>query len=238
MTPSKPFNKPPRFKVSGLNGLASHNYTQELPIKHVHAETLIQSHQIHYKASMLHGDLMLKSQHKLGRGTVHLFVDKSNSCYSFFKPPNDFELLIADLCQWLTRFGWNYELHLSESGTIAWNQTIWNKWFQSFLPKSDSIALVISDFHGQEPLGPFWKQLQSLPSAMLCWLRHPYHVEGNIDIDDPNQVRKELPENHFVLQERWVKRQRLIWKKLGLNVVEIDQAALAQVETQLTRFIS
>lgn len=199
----------------------------------------IELHQIHQRASLLHGELLIKDSLKAGRSKVFLFVDNSSSCQAFFKKKHDLKQLVDNLCIWLSHHHWEWELFLSEPQPgLKWGSELWGHWYQSMGSQHDSIALVLSDFHGEYPSGLFWKQLQTLPDARIIWWQHPFSPDGDKDIEDNKETNRKPHSNFLKQQEAWYNKLSETFSLMGLHVQKVQPGAYEQIEQQIAQYVS
>lgn len=198
----------------------------------------IPSHQIHLKASLSKGELMLKEHSRAEKKKVLIFIDMSESTRAFFHHKNEIEQLLDTITHWLTKFKWNWEIHSSPATSHSWGKDVWEAWQKKLNSNQNETALLISDFHGNQPNGLFWKQLQSVDQCKLIWLKHPQDQNGSIDIDDPSKSQRTIPENFESIQKKWERNIRNTLLSLGLNFKEIQANSSKLVKRDISHFLT
>lgn len=233
------FKRPPNFTYLGFEGRQQLLQNQEAPAIRPHQNQVVELQQVHRRASLLQGELLIKDTLKAGRSKVLLFVDNSSSCHAFFKKPDGLQHLTDNICSWLDYHHYEWKLFYSDAKLkLNWGPELWNIWHQNLSLHHDSIALVISDFHGNFPTGLFWKQLQTLPDARLIWWQHPTEEIADRDLEDPPHIqRKSL--NHFTqMQTSWYNKLSETFSLMGLHTKKIQKSTYSNIERQVADYLS
>jgi hypothetical protein len=233
------FKRPPNFTYLGFEGRKQLLQRQDAPAIRPDPNLPIELHQVHQRASLLHGELLVKDSLKAGRSKVILFIDNSASCQAFFNKKHELNQLVDTICSWLSHHHWEWEVHFSEPNPgFKWGSQLWDVWHQHLNSQHDSIALVLSDFHGEFPTGMFWKQLQTLPDTRLIWWQHPFDQTSDRDIEDPPELYRKLSNDFLQQQKSWYHKLSETFSQMGLNHKKIKTEPYQKVEQQIAQYVS
>ncbi len=167
---------PRRATLGGAVSVAGFEEADPLAPAHpAPPDELVAGSEVHLKATLKTGRLHLKSRSRSWARRVSVLLDDSASVRRVLGQDGAAELS-GLLAEWRRRHhldGATFTARGTDGTCRLWGIGLWEAWLAELPNWQGGLVLVVSDFHGELPAGPFWMNLFARAEPLILRLIHP-----------------------------------------------------------------